>query len=84
VTHTYGLAVNKTQVQFILNSAFAAKQRLGWTCQDTITQIETIVASLKKADLQNGKGKVVKINSDLTVTVQRNDGVMVVCDGKTS
>jgi len=84
VTHTYGLAVNKTQVQFILNSAFAAKQRLGWTCQDTITQIETIVASLKKAELQNGKGKVVKINSDLTVTVQRNDGVMVVCDGKTS
>ena len=82
VTHTYGPGINKTQVQFILNSAFSSKIRLGWTYQDTITQIETIIASLKKTEQQNTKGKVVATNStDGTVTVQKkDDGTMVICE----
>ena len=78
VTHTYGLAVNKTQVQFILDSAFAAKQRLGWTYQDTITEIEVIAAAIKKRDLPNEPMEWVKDNGDGTWMVKTKTGQIVI------
>ena len=70
VMHTYGLAVNKTQVQFILDSAFAAKQRLGWTYQDTITEIEVVAAAMKKRELPNEPIEFVADKRDGTWTVK--------------